>query len=162
MSFFHLPQWVIDHIDVSGAPCFGKAQERWQAVFVWSTGRLFAPPRKFGGLGVLNLRLFNLCLLAKWWWQLSSFTQVPWASLILHNYYQHNKFWDFARFQSPGGSHFWNGVHKAVEYFKLGVCFVNGDGHNIQFWQDLWIGEQLLATAFPYLYAIAWNKKASI
>ena len=107
-------------------------------------------------------RLFNICLLSKWWWWLSTSPQLPWASLILHNYYQHNRLWDFTTFQVPVCSHFWKGVIKAVDYFKLGVRFACVDGNTFHFWHDRWFGKQPLAIAFPSLFSIAWSKEATI
>jgi len=37
---------------------------------VWASWNLVCKPREFGGLGIIDLRLFNLALLGKWIWRL--------------------------------------------------------------------------------------------
>jgi hypothetical protein len=52
-----------------------------------------------------------------------------------------------------GGSPFWHSLHKIKSFFKLGVRFHPGSDANISFWNDLWLGEELLSVRFPNLYS---------
>ncbi|KAK8648730.1 hypothetical protein V6N13_129473 [Hibiscus sabdariffa] len=42
------------------------------------------------------------------------------------------------------------------------IMYVVGDGKRIQFWSDLWIGENRLKLSFPRVFALACQKSGSI
>lgn len=48
-------------------------------------------PRSQEGPSVRDIRLFNIALISKWWWQfLIPNNLLPWRTLVHLNYYQYN------------------------------------------------------------------------
>jgi len=52
----------------------------------WASWNLVCKPREFGGLGITDLRLFNLALLGKWIWRLGSVEVGLWKDIIFSKY----------------------------------------------------------------------------
>lgn len=162
LSFFIFPSWVLKRIDSIRRSFFWsgeKGAKGCSSLVNWET---VCTPKDKGGLGVLDLRLFNLALMAKWWWRFQFDSQRLWAQLVKFFYYKNNVFWEFQEEPPRICSHFWKGVLKAVKAFRIGARFICANGLKIHFWSDLWIGEQPLRLAFPSLYEIALNKEGSI
>ncbi|XP_020270673.1 uncharacterized protein LOC109845818 [Asparagus officinalis] len=68
MSFFKLPPWLIKNIDrIRHNFLWGKASDNIKGnnPVNWRT---VCSPKASGGLGVINLHLFNSALLSKWLW----------------------------------------------------------------------------------------------
>ena len=70
LSFFKLPCWVIKKIDVTRSKFFWSGSRNTSSTFGllvnWDSVCL---PKSEGGLGVLNLKLFNTSLWCKWLWK---------------------------------------------------------------------------------------------
>ena len=59
-------------------------------------------------------------------------------------------------------SPFWKGIMKVKDdFFKRGR-FTVGNGEQIQFWEDSWLGPGSLQAEYPSLYDIASNKHATV
>ncbi|XP_020272216.1 uncharacterized protein LOC109847395 [Asparagus officinalis] len=76
MSFFKLPSWLIKNIDKirrnflsggSSSSFKGKPPVKWE---------IACSPKVCGGLGVLNLQLFNISILSKWLWKFFDNIQI--------------------------------------------------------------------------------------
>jgi hypothetical protein len=112
-------------------------------------------PKDQGGLGVEVLELKNKCLLSKWLFKLLNGKGV-WQQL-LHNKYLHSKSLSQVNVR-PDDSPFWKGLMRVKkEFFERGA-FILGDGANIRFWEDKWLGDRPLATQYPSLYNIVQHK----
>ena len=48
----------------------------------WVSWRKVCEPREAGGLGILNLRLFNAALLGKWIWRLETEKDGLWKEIL--------------------------------------------------------------------------------
>ena len=90
-------------------------------------------PKNQGGLGVLNLDVYNKCLLSKWLLKLLNGDGV-WQQL-LKNKYLRDKTLTQVQYMS-GDSQFWTGLMKVKDEF-LSMCrFDLGDGSQVRFWED--------------------------
>jgi hypothetical protein len=116
-----------------------------------------------GGLGIRDLRLVNLSLLAKWRWKLLSVGDEVWKNLVIAKYGNHilgnvrlevlsgghlcSSWWkDLCRLDSGGG------------WFNHVVMKKLGCGNATSFWKDIWVGEQSLEDRFPRLFSISVQK----
>lgn len=165
MSYFILPNWVIDHIDKIRRAFLWKGSNEVKGGLCLINWAQVCRPKSQGGPGVRNLCLANISLITKWWWRLLSSSDIkpPWAILVNHNYYQHRRLWDLSSIPPTACSPFWRGVLRCTNYFKLGIGFsFRGQGHSIKFWTDHWIGDQTLASAFPSLFEVATNPSATV
>jgi hypothetical protein len=62
----------------------------------------------------------------------------------------------------PGDSHFWSGLMKVKsDFLRLGKIGI-GDGSQVRFWEDAWLGNIALKNRFPTLYDIVRKKSATV
>jgi hypothetical protein len=123
-------------------------------------------PKREGGLGVRDLRLTNISLLAKWRWKLLQPEREFWKEIIVSKYGTHvvgrNILGeeDITRI----GSVWWRNIcllDKDVGLFANDVYKVMGNGNDTSFWIDVWAGNQSLATRFPRLFSILLQQPLS-
>jgi hypothetical protein len=114
-------------------------------------GISFANLRIKGGLGIKNLDLQNKCLMSKWLFKLVNEDGI-WQSMLRNKYLKRHTL-SKVSFR-PCDSHFWSGIMKVKDlFFNLG-SFVLGNGEQIRFWEDVWLGDQPLMRQYPSLYHI--------
>ena len=100
-----------------------------------------------GGLGVLNLKDFNLALLGKWWWRLLDDNYYCWKDIILNDLYKRRLPLHEAACL-PQASPFWKGILKASKAFKCCSKFNCRSGKWIRFWTDSWLTKTPLKVSF--------------
>jgi hypothetical protein len=124
-------------------------------------------PKKEGGLGIRDLRLVNVSLLAKWRWKLLSHENEVWKDVMIAKY-------------GPGSigvgdlresrtsrlaSKWWLDIctlDKDSNWFVEAVVKEVGNGNNTLFWKEVWIGNQPLFVQFPRIYGISNQKSNTI
>jgi hypothetical protein len=108
--------------------------------------------QEFGGMGVPNLREFNLCLLGSWIKRYHLDNNKIWKSIIEAKYdLGPNIFWANPSTCSP----FWKGIMWPAQAVKMGYRRKVGRGDRVLFWEDTWIGNCCLAVLYWDLYIIA-------
>ncbi|GKV37516.1 hypothetical protein SLEP1_g45542 [Rubroshorea leprosula] len=127
--------------------------------------------KELGGLGVKDLRKFNLALLGKWSGILVNKDEGLWKKVIVEKYRKEGEpSYNWLRENIGYGSTWWRDIcrlnsieckHEGwlvegwlVEGFKIRV----GDGGSIKFWWDEWCGEGQLVNRFPRLYLLSAGK----
>jgi hypothetical protein len=133
----------------------------------WVKWKVVCQPRSDGGLGVRDIRLVNLSLLAKWRRRLLQNEEGLWKEVLVEKYGPRlcnllvdgdgawsrfiSKWWkDIANLDEMGGERWFNmDVIRKVEI-----------GNLTSFWKDPWRGETPFCRKYPRLYAIATNKEA--
>ena len=152
MSFFFLPQWVIDHIwSMIRLRCafFWKGDNNITGGHCLVSWEVLCTLRCLGGLEIRRLRDFNTSQLSKWWWKYLTDHKAPWVQ-VLHYIYHHRLRPLDQLDKLPGRiSPFWCGVLRTANAFKLGLRLKCGLSNKVRFWTDRWIGEVPLAYAFP-------------
>lgn len=106
-------------------------------------------PKDYGGLGILNTKLMNECLLVKWIWKICSGSEEIWCRLLRAKYMKEGSF-----SKTRGSSQFWKGLHKVKHLFQWGVVYKPHNGKSIRFWQDVWIGNVPLKIKYNNLFKI--------
>ncbi|PNX73974.1 ribonuclease H, partial [Trifolium pratense] len=124
-------------------------------------------PKKDGGLGVRDLKLTNLSLLAKWRWKLLQPEGGYWRDIVIAKYGKdvvgRHILHDDRSVRS--GSSWWRNIcllENNSDWFELGVEKVLGNGNTTSFWNDVWVGTQSLAIAFPRLFSISVQQHFTI
>ena len=116
-------------------------------------------PKALGGLGIMDTKRMNQCLMAKWIWRLSAGEQGLWAD-ILRNKYLRTK--DLLVDNHTHGSQFWKAIQKVKKVFRLGAKHLVGNGASTSVWQDWWVGSGPLCDRYLGLFAICADPEASI
>jgi hypothetical protein len=126
-------------------------------------------PKRFGGLGVRDLRVVNISLLTKWRWRLLDNNPSLWKNIIRSKYGEEvigTVVWgDGCR---PWFSSLWwkdlcsIGFNLNTNWFAQGVIKNVGNGVNTRFWLDTWIGDLALKERYPRLFSISTQKQASV
>jgi hypothetical protein len=119
--------------------------------------------KSFSGLGLRSLYNKNLDLLFKWLWNLNKEVAGRWQELILLKYrpYFRNSLPMFAGSLSPT----WHDMVSVISssqsiatLLHLNVGFKVGDGRNIRFWTDSWLGSATtLQLLFPRHYNLSFS-----
>ncbi|KAK2446576.1 hypothetical protein QL285_017365 [Trifolium repens] len=157
-----------------------KKVRRIQREFLWGSrnGRrriswvkwdTVCKPKKWGGLGVRDIRAVNISLLAKWRWRLLHSDGAIWKDVIKAKYGEAAmgrvcleddcKPWF--------SSLWWKDIHSIgenleVNWFMQGVRKVMGNGMNTNFWCDVWVGSVSLRERFPRLFSISLQQNDSV
>lgn len=151
MGIYLLPEGVHQKMDSFRARFFWEGLEgkkkyhmiKWEAL---------CRPKDFGGLGFVNTRIMNAALLCKWIFKLETGVENPCCDLLRRKYMVEGG--GFFQSKVEGGSQFWRGLHEVKGWMKLGSSYKLGDGKNISFWDDIWLGETPLKTQFPYIFSV--------
>ena len=100
----------------------------------------------------------NKCLLSKWLFRLINEDGV-WQQLLRRKYLRHKTITQVE--YMPGDSHFWPGLMNIKPDFLRLVRFQLGNGAQIRFWEDTWLGNMSFKRQYPGLYNIVRKKSAS-
>jgi hypothetical protein len=105
-------------------------------------------PKDQGGLGIEVLELKNKCLLSKWLFKILT-EEGMWQQLITNKYIKNQI---LAQVEvKPSDSPFWKGLmHVKNDFFERGA-FKLGNGEDIRFWEDVWLGDTTLAQQYRAL-----------
>lgn len=108
--------------------------------------------KDLGGLGVLDLKVMNDALLAKWLMRFLDDNVVGnWKYILIHKYSVIGTY----GIHSP----FWKDIMKSKNIIDVSTDWQVGNGHSIRFWLDRWAGNSALATVYPNLFDIACDKQ---
>ncbi|GKV16853.1 hypothetical protein SLEP1_g27427 [Rubroshorea leprosula] len=170
MSFYLLPKQVIYELDKIRRKFLWGGVEEGRKI-AWVSWDRVCCSKKEGGLGIKNLRWFNMALLGKWWARLAvEGDKGLWSRVLLEKYGGKEGNWlSWLREGRGLGSSWWNDVCKLnrgldgkdewlFSNFKLNL----GDGKSVRFWNDAWAGGDTLANIFPRLFLLATEKNCSI
>ncbi|XP_068483362.1 uncharacterized protein [Phaseolus vulgaris] len=165
MSLFKLPSVVAEKL------------VRLQRNFLWgwgSDGRKIAwvswkkvcEPRDYGGLGVIDLRKFNLALLGKWIWRLGTDKGGLWKEILVSKYGGWRNLREVGKIRK--GSLWWKDLMEVWasegwgRSFEDGFQWDVGDGKGISFWEDSWLSCGALKVVFPRLFSLSLAKDAKV
>jgi hypothetical protein len=161
LSFFKLPSCVrLEIISLQRNFLWGGTSGDGSKI-PWVKWSDVCRPKKEGGLGVKDLKAFNLSLMAKWRWRLLVEEGSQWKNILS------------AKYGEVGGlvlgmgarsraSLWWRdlvglGVVRGVPGDWLQEVFVKklGNGSNTNFLHDIWCGPVKLAEVYPRLFKLS-------
>ncbi|XP_045798020.1 uncharacterized protein LOC123892259 [Trifolium pratense] len=126
-------------------------------------------PKDKGGLGIKNLKSFNDSLLCKWKWRCLNDLSASWFNLLHFRYgsFAANFLYGEGRESLKHASIWWRDMWKtggAEEggWFVNNISSILGDGNNIAFWKEKWLGMEPLSELYPSLFQKSTHKDACI
>ena len=129
MRFYRLSEDVHSRMDSIRARFFWRCASdnfkyhmvKWKAV---------CRPKDYGGLGVLDTRTMNICLLSKWFWKMNMAKDELWFRLLKAKYFPKS---DYRVARTVKGSQFWNDLQKVKNWFQKGASHQIGNGEGTFF-----------------------------
>ncbi|KAJ9539461.1 hypothetical protein OSB04_032194 [Centaurea solstitialis] len=126
-----------------------------------------------GGLNVGGLREMNWCLVGKWWWWFANDNDALWCNIIRSIYGEKGglKLGEGSEIRGSEirGSSVWRSIIKVGSFLDgVGCNFsrsfgkVVGNGRNTKFWEDRWVGGEILKERFTRLYNLETCKAALV
>nr|GEV83347.1 RNA-directed DNA polymerase, eukaryota, reverse transcriptase zinc-binding domain protein [Tanacetum cinerariifolium] len=165
MSIYKVPSKVLKCLEDIRRKFFIGAdpKENKMSWFKWS--RVLALKDK-GGLGVSSFFALNRALLFKWMWRLHNDKNALWSRFIRVVY------------GNSGGIE----MRSKISYSSIWLSIVNevnklrnkgidllsymnkkvGNGLDMNFWEDAWMGIENFKTTFPRIYALESDKKHTV
>jgi hypothetical protein len=124
-------------------------------------------PKKEAGLGIRDLRLMNLSLLAKWRWKLLSHEKEVWKDVIKAKYGADNVgVGNLGELQvSRSASLWWRDICSLdlnTNWFGEALERCVRNGAFTLFWSAKWIGNSPLKERFPRIFSISNQQLATI
>uniref|UniRef100_A0A453B0L6 Reverse transcriptase zinc-binding domain-containing protein n=1 Tax=Aegilops tauschii subsp. strangulata TaxID=200361 RepID=A0A453B0L6_AEGTS len=159
MSIMKFPKWAIDAITSQMSHFFwGNVGDTYK--YHLAKWGLVSQKKEWGGLGVPNLREFNMSLLAAWSKRFFDDKDSDWKKLLSYKYNvdRPNILWS----RTGVGSPFWKSFAWAFSAAKTFYRWIPRDGRNISFWHDTWVGEFSPKTRFWDLFVICQQQDASL
>src|ERR1044072_1367680 len=122
----------------------------------WVSWERMCAPKDLGGLGLKDLGRFNIALLGKWRWRLFSEKGSVWTEVLKAKYFGSGK-WGCNQLASVWWRDVWKscfdvGVDSYDVWFEKGVVRKVGEGNEVLFWKELWVGTELLKNSFHKLF----------
>lgn len=140
MTCFRLPQWVINRIDrIRRTFLWGRTEDSNRG-FSLTNWQVVCIPRKWGGMGVLNLQIMNIALLLRWWWKAYNDSTCLWTITVTQLRTRGGSSF-IPRIWLIGGSFFWKQLRSLKTLFNWSVKWHIGNGNSISYWFDIWLEE---------------------
>jgi hypothetical protein len=116
MGFYLLPKGTHEAMDSIRSKFFwqGVGEEFKYHMAKWD---VISRPKDQGGLGVINTKNMNDCILVKWIWKIVKGSEETWYKLLQAKYMPEGNFF---KSKTRGTSQFWQGLHKVKHLFKWG------------------------------------------
>lgn len=108
-------------------------------------------PKEFGGLGFLDVRVMNTCLLAKWIDILERGDNSLCCFLLRRKYLGQKSIFQI---KNKRGSQFWRSLLDIRKWYQMGRKVEVRSGQQTSFWHDCWLGDYPLNIAYSNLYQI--------
>ena len=164
----------IYHLSLFRAPLKVCARlERIQRQFLWGGNDLVkkvslvswatvCTEKIKGGMGVKSFLIMNKVLLSKWNWRFANDRNSLWRKVIGIKFGESPDGWHTRDIRGGYGTSLWKDIRKEWSSFFQNAVFSLGDGRRINFWKDVWCGEEALCSRYPSLFNLASNKEAKI
>ncbi|CAJ2651349.1 unnamed protein product [Trifolium pratense] len=166
LSFFKAPSGTISAIESILIKFFWGGCEDIRKTS-WINWKTICLRKEYGGLGVRQLKEFNLALLGKWCWRMLVDREGLWFRVLAGRYgvergrlcvggSRGSTWWrELASLRDGGGAldGGWFGGHISRKV---------GDGSDTFFWTDPWVDGTTLRERFGRLFDLAENKSASV
>jgi hypothetical protein len=150
-------QWVLNEFNKYRRHCLWRKKDIEAKCTPLATWDMVYRPKDQGGLGIINLRVQNKCLLLKHLHKFYNRADIPWVNLVWEVYYSSC----LPPAKSSDVSFWWRGCLKALPDFKdLAVCSI-GSGSSVLLWHDSWSG-QSLKQQLPHLFSFAKFGESSV
>lgn len=159
MGFYFLPEGFHQKLDTLRSDFYWQGVGDKKKKYHLIKRDALCRPKEYGGMGFLNTRIMNICLLSKWIWKLDNGDSDMCLEVQRKKYLGDDSFFNSSE---AGGSQFWKGLHKCKKWlFNLVINEVHC-GQKANFWKDVWLGDTFLRIRFPELYEISYDQNTSV
>jgi hypothetical protein len=158
MGFYLLPEEFHYKMNSIRSNFFWQGAEK-KKCYHMAKWEMVTRPKDQGGLGILDSRLMNECLLVKWIWKIAQGSNDTWFKLIKGKYMTKGNFFLSS---DRDASQFWKGLHKVKHLFKWGAIYKVRDEEGTLFWKDTWWGDVPLKLVYPRFFDICMDKDARV
>jgi hypothetical protein len=134
----------------------GTGKKRKYHMVKWEA---LSRPKEFGGLGFLDVRVMNKCLLAKWIDKLEKGNDSLCCSLLRKKYLGQRSIFQI---NNRKGSQFWRSLLEMRFWYQKGRKMEVRGGHQTRLWHDCWLGDCPLKVRFHKLYQIAVDQDLEV
>ncbi|XP_021731032.1 uncharacterized protein LOC110697934 [Chenopodium quinoa] len=135
MGMFKVPDNLIEEIhSILNKFWWGNGRERKMH---WKGWFSLCMPKKCGGMGFRDLRIFNHALLAKQDWRLLQHNNTLVYKVLKARYFKHSSFLEARRGFNP--SYTWRSIWGAKALLEEGLQWRIGNGHSVKVWTDNWV-----------------------
>lgn len=118
-------------------------------------------PTNPGGLGIRNLRLWNLAFMAKLGWKILNNPNKLWIRIFIDKYLQRDSFMNCH--PSSTFSPIWRENLKGRSILSKGLMALIGNGHSVSLWFHRWVGESpLVDIIISPIPSTCWTGKSLI
>ena len=104
----------------------------------------------------------NKALFCKWSWRFANDRNSLWRKVICCKFGESNGDWHTCESRGGYGTSLWKEIRKEWLSFFQNAVFALGDERRINFWKDVWCGEEALCYSFPSFFKLALNKEATV
>ena len=98
----------------------------------------------------------------KWLWRISNERQSLWYKVIKSKFGLHPNQWDSRVVERGTFRNPWKAISSLYGEFLQMVSFKVGNGNNVRFWEDKWLGKKPLEELFPSLFRLSSSKSRPI
>lgn len=165
LSLFRAPQEIIKKIN-SLQRKFLWGSKGVEKKVAWVKWEACCKERVKGGLGIKNIEKFNKALVGKWLWRVLSEKDKLWVR-VLEAKYGRGEQW-FQREGRIRGSVWWCDLRKICQldvnsgWMENKLCRKVGNGENIKFWEECWIGQESLKIKFNRIFLVSDQQECYI
>lgn len=132
----------------------------------WVKWKTVCQHKENGGLGVRDIKVVNVSLLAKWRWRLLVGSTSSWKEVLMAKYGDNifrmveGDSYLWPRFTSSWWKEIVNlEVFGGIPWFNREVVISVGNGRKTSFWNDKWIGNSSFRAKYPRLFSISNQKE---
>ena len=143
-----------------------------QRKFLWAWGKQsksipwvswdnVCKPLEEGGLGVKEMKTFNVALLAKWRWRIMSNEGGKWKEIMSSKY---GSVAENIQLRSKYQSWWWKDLTKicgegvAHGWFQKVIGWKVGNRAVVRLWEDVWLGNECLRSTYPKLFSLSLDQ----
>jgi hypothetical protein len=157
LSTLDIPDGVIDVIDRARRNCLWRKRKDDEKVHSLAAWEMVCKPKNKGGLGIINLKIQNKCLMMKQLHKFYNNVDLPWVKLIRNSYY----YKEVPHAVTVCGSFWWRSIMRMFELYRQVTHCKIGSGETILFWSDNW-NNGVFDDIFPRLSSFAKDKYISV
>jgi hypothetical protein len=164
LSFFKAPSGIVSKLESLFKQFLWGGSEDSKKVN-WVKWDKVCLDKEHGGLGIKNVKTFNVALLGKWVWRMRVEKETLWYKTLKNKYGEEDgkikigrsaSQWckDIEKIELVGGGNNHN-------WFEEHVSRILGGGEETLFWSDCWVGGPL-KRRFERLFSLSLNKEATV
>nr|GEU72927.1 RNA-directed DNA polymerase, eukaryota, reverse transcriptase zinc-binding domain protein [Tanacetum cinerariifolium] len=165
MSIFKAPLAVLRKLE-SIRSHFFNGHDQASRKATWIKRDSFLAPKDKGGLGVSSLYSLNRAIMLKWVWRFYCQSSSLWTRVMNAIHGEDGK---IGKDLKACNQSCWLNIVNEITVLKLqGINFFDfmrlklGNGINISFWNDDWIGGDTLKNLYPRIYALENYKHVTV